>query len=121
MAVGLHLETLQSLVNVIDFGMSPKAALDAPSILSPRIAAMLCPDNSESCSDEEKTPKFVVRVMEGAFDQELLEATGLPIELLKAEERRYSQGLWVGIMKDPETGDWVAGSHYHTNGQALGY
>jgi len=121
MAMGLHVETLQSLVNVIDFGMSPKAALDMPSILYPRPAAMLCPDNSESCPDEEKTPKFVVRVMEGAFDQELLEATGLPIEFVKAEERRYSQGLWVGIMKDPETGDWVAGSHYHTNGQALGY
>ena len=47
--------------------------------------------------------------------------TRVTIEFVKAEERRYSQGLWVGIMKDPETGDWVAGSHYHTNGQALGY
>jgi gamma-glutamyltranspeptidase/glutathione hydrolase len=121
MATGLHVETLQSLVNFMDFGMSPKAALDAPSILYPRPAAMLCQDNSESCPDEEKTPKFVVRVMEGAFDRELLEATGLPVEFVKAEQRRYAQGLWVGIMKDPVTGDWVAGSHFHTNGQALGY
>ncbi|MEQ8955813.1 MAG: gamma-glutamyltransferase, partial [Gammaproteobacteria bacterium] len=109
MSMGLHLETFQSLTNVLGFGMTPKQALDAPSILSPQI---------ESISDMSSLSQ-TVRVMEGEFSEELMEATGLPYKWMQPADRRYSQGLWVGITRDPETGELNAASHYYTNGQAL--
>ena len=109
MAMGLHLETFQSMTNVLGFGMTPKQALDAPSILFPQI---------ENLTDLTKTSQ-TVRVMKGDFPQELLQATGLPYKEIEAKDRRYAQGLWVGIARDPMTGELNAASHPYTNGQAL--
>ncbi|MFC3053259.1 gamma-glutamyltransferase [Kordiimonas pumila] len=113
MATGLHQQTFQSLVNVMDFGMTPKEALDAPAFFLPRPVG----------GDAEKgiPPKWMVRVMDGEFDDTILEATGLPIEKIKPEDRRYIQGLWVGIARDPKTGEIKAASHPYTNGQAVAY
>jgi len=109
MAMGLHLETFQSLTNVLGFGMSPKAALDAPSILYWQIDGIEDPSNLSQ----------TVRVMRGDFPAELLEETGLPYKLMEPEDRRYSQGLWVGVARDPKTGQLTAASHPYTNGRAL--
>ena len=108
MAMGLHLETFQSLFNFMDFGMTPKQAMDAPSILYPKMDGLMSAQ-----------PTATVRVMRGAFPAELLAATGLPYEEIEPEERRYAQGLWLGIERDPETGLLTAASHPYTNGQAL--
>ena len=113
MATGLHQQTFQSLTNVMDFGMTPKEALDAPSFFLPR------PVGGDPLAGV--PPKWVVRVMEGEFDQALLDATGLPIEQVTAKDRRFMQGLWVGISRDPETGALSAGSHPYSKGQALAY
>ena len=107
--MGLHLETFQSLTNVLGFGMSPKAALDAPSILYWQIDGIEDPSNLSQ----------TVRVMRGDFPAELLEETGLPYKLMEPEDRRYSQGLWVGVARDPKTGQLTAASHPYTNGRAL--
>ncbi len=109
MAMGLHLQTFQSLTNVLGFGMTPKEALDAPSILLPQM---------EGIGDPTKATQ-TVRVMQGDFSEELMEATGLPYKWMQPEDRHYSQGLWVGIARDPRTGRLSAASHPYTNGQAL--
>ncbi len=112
MATGLHQQTWQSLTNVLNFGMTPKEAVDAPAFFLPR------PIGDFTAGE---TPTWVVRVMEGAFPPEVLEASGLPVEQLPAEGRRYTQGLWVGISRDPESGELRAASHRYTNGQAFAH
>jgi len=111
MSMGLHQQTVQSLINVMDFGMSPKQALDAPSFFLPETRV------------DPKTgmPNNTARVMEGEFDQALLDKTGLPVNQITPAERRMAQGLWVGIARDPKTGELRAASHPYTNGQALAY
>lgn len=112
MATGLHQQTWQSLVNVMDFGMTPKEAVDAPAFFLPRpIGDFLAGE----------IPTWVVRVMEGDFPPEVLEGSGLPVEELPATERRYTQGLWVGIARDPATGELRTAAHPYTNGRAFAW
>ena len=112
MATGLHQQTWQSLVNVMDFGMTPKQAVDAPAFFLPRpIGDLLAGE----------IPKWVARVMEGDFPDDVLEASGLPVEQLPAEGRRYTQGLWVGVARDPATGELRTASHPYTNGRAFAW
>ena len=113
MATGLHQQTFQSLFGTIHFGMNVKDAVDAPAFFLPR--PVLDPSSGEAI------PKWVVRVMEGEFGDAVLEASGLPVERLPAEQRRYTQGLWAGISRDPDTGDLMAASHAYTNGRAFAY
>ena len=113
MAMGLHQQTFQSLFNIVHFGMNVKEALDAPAFFMPR--PIVDPASPET------PPQWMVRVMAGEFDDAVLEASGLPVEQLSAEERRYSQGLWVGIGRDPQTGELMAASHPYTNGRALAH
>ena len=110
MAMGLHQETFQSMTNVLGFGMSPKEALDAPSIFMPQIDVV---------GGDPSAVTQIIRVMDGEFPDEVLEATGLPVKKIPAEERRFAQGLWVGIARDPESGELNAASHPYTNGQAF--
>ena len=113
MATGLHQQTFQSLFNTIHFDMNVKEAVDAPAFFLPRPIL--------DASSAEAVPKWVVRVMAGEFDDAVLEASGLPVEQLPAEQRRYTQGLWAGISRDPESGDLMAASHPYTNGRAFAY
>ena len=93
--------------------MDVKEAVDAPAFFLPR--PVLDPSSAEA------VPKWVVRVMTGEFDDAVLEASGLPVERLPAEKRRYTQGLWAGISRDAESGDLKAASHPYTNGRAFAY
>ncbi len=111
MAMGLHQQTFQSLFNVVHFGMNVKEAVDAPAFFMPLPVGDL--------ESAEEPPRWVVRVGEGEFDEAALEASGLPIEQLPPEKRRYAQGLWVGIGRNPETGNLEAASHPYTNGRAF--
>ncbi len=113
MAMGLHQQTFQSLFNVIHFGMDVKEAVDAPAFFLP-----LPVGDADSA---EQPLRWVVRVGEGEFDEAALKASGLPIEQLSPDERRYAQGLWAGISRDPETGELRAASHPYTNGRAFAY
>ena len=105
---GLHYQTLQSLVNVMDFGMTPKEALDAPAILVPG-SALTGPGRLASA------------VMQGDFDAGLLEQVEYEIKQVPEEQRFWHEGLWVGIHRDPETGEVRAASHAHTNARALAH
>ena len=82
MSVGLHHQTVQSLLNIMAHNMDVEEAVNAPSILMP-LADMTVP----------ASPKFTVRVMEGAFADSVLEQSGLPFVKIPASERRYTQGL----------------------------
>ena len=113
MAMGLHEQTFQSLFNLVHFGMNVKEAVDAPAFFVPRPVGDM--------NDTDDPPEWVVRVMSGDFDEAVLAASGLPIEQLTAERRRYAQGLWAGISRDPDTGELASASHPYTNGQALAY
>ena len=113
MAMGLHEQTFQSLFNLVHFGMNVKEAVDAPAFFVPRPVGNM--------NDTDDPPEWIVRVMSGDFDEAVLAASGLPIEQLPAERRRYAQGLWAGISRDPDTGELASASHPYTNGQALAY
>ena len=93
--------------------MNVKEAVDAPAFFLPRPIL--------DAASGEAAPRWVVRVMTGEFDDAVLEASGLPVEQLPAEQRRYTQGLWAGISRDPATGDLMAAAHPYTNGRAFAY
>ncbi len=110
MSTGLHQQTVQSLVNIIAHGMDVEEAVNAPCLLMPEVDATV-----------PTTPKYTVRIMEGAFPDTVLAQSGLPVKQIPAGERRYTQGLWVGIQRDPQTGKLKAVSPPYATGTALAY
>jgi len=110
MSTGLHQQTVQSILNIIAYDMDIEEAVNSPSIFLPLIDA-----------SNPIAPKMTVRVMEDAFPQSVLKNSGLPILEIPAKERRYAQGLWVGIKFDPTTGKMTAVSPPYANGRALAY
>lgn len=109
MATGLHLQTAQSLINVMDFGMTPKEALDAPAFYAPET------DYSNT------VPKSTARILEGQFEPDFLNRLTVPYKEVSKIEARYAHGLWVGATRNPKTGELKAASHPLTNGQAVAY
>ena len=83
-------------------------ALDAPAILVP-YSALTGPGRLASA------------VMQGDFDAGLLEQVAYEINQVPQEQRFWHEGLWVGIHRDPETGEVRAASHAHTNARALAH
>jgi hypothetical protein len=97
-------------LNIMAHNMDVEEAVNAPSILMP-LADMTDP----------ASPKFTVRVMEGAFADSVLVQSGLPFVKIPASERRYTQGLWVSIYRDPQTGKLKAVSAPYATGTAVAY
>ncbi len=99
---GLHLETMLRLVNILEYGMDLKAAMDAPTLLSSGFA-----------------------VVEGSFDDELLEEArkqGLVTKTVPKERQgALGRGYWAGIVADLQMRDLVAGAAGELNGCAMGY
>lgn len=60
-------------------------------------------------------------VAEGEFDRAVLDASGLPYEIVTREELRFTEGIWVAISRDPETGKLIAAAPTYTNGRAVAY
>ncbi|MBY0434966.1 MAG: gamma-glutamyltransferase [Cyclobacteriaceae bacterium] len=110
MSTGLHQQTVQSLVNIMAHNMDVEEAVNAPCILMPEADATV-----------PTAPKWTVRVMEGAFPDSVLQQSGLPVKQIPASERRYTQGLWVGIYRDPQTGKLKAVSPPYATGTAFAY
>jgi len=110
MSVGLHQQTVQSLIDILAYDMDVEDAVNSPSIFFPATDATV-----------PTAPKYTVRVMEGAFPDSVLEKSGLPVEQIPGTARRYAQGLWVGISKDPKTKQLKAVSPPYATGCALAY
>lgn len=105
MGVGLHYQTTQSLINVIDFGMTIEQANAAPRLLLP-----ISSDGSQR--------ELILRVIQGEFPEAVLDATGLEFKAIPPAEARFAQGLWVAVERDQATGELTAVSPSYTNGQA---
>ena len=74
---------------------------------------------TETDASDPKSPKTTVRVMEGDFSEKIIKESGLPISKHPAKDRRYMQGLWSGISRDPKTGTLEAVSPPYATGVAL--
>ena len=105
-----HFEkTILTVVNILDFGMNPKSAVDAPYLFAPDLT-------SESLS--------VQPIGEGDFEQRLLDdlvAKGLRIRIIPAQIRGRMIGLWSGIQIDPNTGLLKGAVSRDFTGHAEGY
>ena len=108
MGVGLHYQTTQSLLNIVDFDMDLEETANAPRLLLP-----ISPDASQR--------ELILRVVDGEFPDEVLDATGLEIKRIQPVEARFAQGLWVAIRRDAATGELTAISPTYTNGQATAF
>jgi gamma-glutamyltranspeptidase/glutathione hydrolase len=99
---GLHLETMVRLINILEYGMDLKAALDAPTFLSLGFGAV-----------------------EGRFDDELLEAVrkkGLVIKEVPEERQgAMGRGYWTGVVADLQTRNLQGGVPGDLGGYAIGY
>ncbi len=107
---GLHSTTIQNLVNVLDFGMDPKTAVDSPNFLLPP----LVPSESHKQT-----------IAKGEFSEEILDAVramGQELKIVsKEEENPFMRGYWIGIKIDPKTGKLQGGVARQFNGYAEGY
>lgn len=105
---GLFEETVQTIVNYIDYGLDPEEAQNAPTFRAPRRL-------------ETPVAEWPTIVTRNDFSNDLIEsmrARGIPI--LLAERFNFeATGFVVGVTIDPETGEIAAASPGLFNGLAL--
>lgn len=109
---GLHQRTIAALTSVMDFGMTPQEAIDAPAFGLQIFSA-----------DPANAPHLGQTFGEGELADEMkaeLEAMGMTIQ-----ETNKMRGYWIGIMIDPETGELRGGGPREFDiamgGRAVGY
>lgn len=108
MGSGLHQRTFAGLMNVLAYGMTVDAAVDAPDFFIPTFSA--------------KDSGFVLPVPGGRFPAAVLSGTGIRIrEVARGSERLEGEGVWVAISRDPATGRLRAASHNRNNSAALAW
>jgi len=81
------------------------------------------PDFFVSGRDPESN-QLIVQVPKGRFSKDVLEATGFLYREIPSPDSAYMSfgvGLWVGISRDPETGELKAASDIRTNSAAVAY
>ncbi len=106
MGSGLHQRTFQALVNVMHFGMTVDAAIDAADFLLPEA--------------DLKTGKLTFRVPKGRFPKAVLDEAGYKYQEVDPSDVRFGgEGLWVAISRDPKTGVLRAASHNRNNSAAV--
>ena len=110
MSTGLHQQTVQSLLNIITFDMEMEEAVNAPAQFLPLT------DYANPID-----PKYTIRVMQGDFPSQVLKESGLQVSQIPPSQRRYAQGLWVGIHRDPVSKKLKAVSPPYATGRALAY
>ena len=99
---GLHAKTLQVLANILDFGMDPQAAVDAPAFVGWNAG----------------------EVEADTFSEEMLEALrgmGLKVEVESPQRAGITRGYWVGALIDPATGRIRGGVSRGLEGGVAGY
>jgi len=106
MGSGLHQRTFQALVNVMHFGMTVDAAIDAADFLLPET--------------DLKTGQLTFRVPKGRFPKAVLDSVGYQYKEVDPSDVRFGgEGLWVAISRDPKTGMLRAASHNRNNSAAV--
>src|SRR5262249_54629437 len=105
---GLQDSTLHALINVLDFGLDPQAAADAPASRGPYLSRSGNPDAKPNYSKE--------AVGRGEFSEAVLDgvrARGQPLQLVGAQE---PSGCWAGIHIDRANGKLTGGTSGKFNG-----
>lgn len=113
-ATGLHEQTLQNVLNVLDFGMDPKTSVDGSQFLRPVVLT-----TGETAQD-----LGAQLVAEDEFSGTLLDAVramGIKVKTVPAAQAGSSRGGWIGIALDPATGKLRGGVTGMYNGWALGH
>ncbi len=104
---GLHQRTTAALISVLDFGMSPQEAINAPAF------------GFQLLGGGEEGQTFGAGELSAEMITELA-AMGLNIV-----ENDSMRGYWIGIMIDPETGELIGGGPREFSiamgGRAVGY
>jgi gamma-glutamyltranspeptidase/glutathione hydrolase len=109
--MGLHEATLQSVLNILEWGMDPATAADTAHFGRPIVGPGAADVGSQV-------------VFEGAFAPALLDsvrAKGIDIKAMPARQASGSKGGWVGVTLDPATGLLKAAAIRYYNGLALAY
>jgi gamma-glutamyltranspeptidase/glutathione hydrolase len=101
---GLHIRTVSSLINVIDFGLTPQQAIDLPSLGSFVFGGV----TKLSVGTKEFAPEFLQALRN--LGQDVVEDDPL-------------RGYWLGIQVDPKTGHLNGGAirELKMGGRAVGY
>ena len=115
--MGVHEQTFQAIVNVLEYGLDPKAAAESPQVLRPMGGGV---DRAMGANAENPAAQAVE---EGAFDADLLakvRAMQQPMQELSPEAAAGWRGYWVGIHVDPQTGIRRGAVSPYFDGWALG-
>ena len=115
--MGVHEQTYQAIVNVLEYGLDPKAAAESPQVLRPMSGGI---DRAMGVETENPAAQAVE---EGAFDAELLarvRAMQQPMQEVSPEAAGSWRGYWVGIHIDPQTGIRRGALSPYFDGWALG-
>jgi gamma-glutamyltranspeptidase/glutathione hydrolase len=106
---GLHQRTTAALVSVLDFGMSPQQAIDAPAFGFTDFSKGGM-GGAQTMGKGELSPEMIAEVAE----------LGMEIK-----EEDSTRGYWIGIMIDPQTGELRGGGPREfaltMGGRAVGY
>ena len=109
---GLHQRTTAALVSVLDFGMTPQEAINAP-------AFGFLVFGSDPASTEARPQTFGVGDLSDEMKAEL-EGMGMEVK-----EDNSLRGYWIGIAIDPDTGQLSGGGprefDISMGGRAVGY
>jgi gamma-glutamyltranspeptidase/glutathione hydrolase len=106
---GLHQRTTAALISVLDFGMTPQQAINAPAF-----------GNTAFTADGSGGPQTFGKGDLSADMIDQLAKLGMPIV-----EEDSTRGYWIGILIDPETGELLGGAPREfaiaMGGRAVGY
>jgi gamma-glutamyltranspeptidase/glutathione hydrolase len=111
---GLQEQTLVSVVNVLEYGLDPKAAVDTAAFLRPLFVAP-APEAAADVGSQV--------VVEGEFADSLLErvrALGMPVKTFPYRQASSWRGGWVAVTIDG-AGVRRAAAPRHYNGWALAH
>lgn len=107
---GLHQRTTAALISVLDFGMTPQQAIDAPAFGFTEFTAGIMGGAAQTMGKGEISPDMIAEVAE----------LGMEIK-----EEDATRGYWIGIMIDPESGELRGGGPREfaitMGGRAVGY
>jgi len=117
--MGVHEQTLQSIVNVLEYGMNPNDAVDTAQFLRPVIGGSATRSAGNDASERASQV-----VGERDFSESLLQAVrakGQPIQVVPPGQANGWRGGWVGIVIDPETKQLRGGAARYFRGWAEGW
>jgi gamma-glutamyltranspeptidase/glutathione hydrolase len=108
---GLHENTLQILINLLDYGVDPQAALEAPQFGKPDW-------------DDQFNVSYLQAYPEGEFATDVVagvRALGQEVRIAPKPTLLPDWGWWISIKRDPKTGRLLGGTGGLHNGLAEGY